>query len=218
MESNWEKYVPVVRYHAARLCKRTKVSFDDLFQSGCVGLFEALGRLDEDLSLPQQSHFVRQYIWHHVLRAIRELQHPVYIPLYLNRKINNNEIHISSISESFLDIEEGSQDKKSYSKSPHPNFVTSSNEVVSRCHYRRIVELSIYKLLESEQIDVIECLCFLLFHGLFNYPRFPLEDISKIIEISANTVSKKVLKVMRVLKVNVPIYYEKDSIFNGNGE
>ncbi len=217
-EERWNKYLATLKFQAARLCKITNIPFDDLYQNGFVGFLEALGRLDQTLSTTQQSRYIEQFIWHYLIKIIRELHHPVYIPLYLNSQINSQEISITTVQEEYIEVESFSQDKKTSSKSPHPNACEEINESCHHRHYRNILEKSINSLLSQGVIDQIEVVSFLLFHGLFNYPLFPLEDISRLLGISSNTVSKKVLKVMRLLKDAVPAQFSKACIFGDGNE
>jgi RNA polymerase sigma factor (sigma-70 family) len=214
-EGNWVIYVPIVKRYAAKFCRVTKLSYEELFQSGFVGLLEALGKLDvKTFEAPQQLRFIETHVWHHVLRAVRELQHPVYIPLYLNVKINRNEVSFSSVSDIDVDLESGLQDQKNSAKRATSNFTSVQDDKISRLHFRRILEEAISELKRDKEINENEAICFFLFHGLFDFPRHPLESISSILGIKTNTVSKKILKVMKLLKEQLPQIFSRGEVFN----
>ena len=213
----WHNFQSIVLYHAARLCRVTRISYDDLYQSGMLGLFEAMERLNESMVLPQQVKFVERYVWHYILKTIRELQHPVYIPLHLNKRVNSGEVKFSSVSDEVLEYTPSDEDnsgKATHSKSTVGCgcFQTDNGEV-DGIHYCLIIRRSLSYLVESRLVDGTEVVCFIIFHGLFDYPRYPIEQIAKIVGISANTASKKVLKVRKCLKDAIPQLFNKETVF-----
>ena len=211
-QEQWAEYLHLVKRHANRLRKRTKLSYDDLFQAGCVGLLEALEKLRDDFVPSQKSRFIETYVWHNILKVIRELQHPVYIPLHLNRRINNQEVTFSSVSSDNLDFDETPKNFKDVCRSGS-NGTSYHIDILTCTHYRLILQRSLEYLVNTREIDDVELVCFVLFHGLFDSPKFCVEDISRIMSISSNTVSKKTLKTMRLLKEVVPKFYDLESVF-----
>lgn len=211
--NKWTGYVKYISFHAQRLGSSTKISPLDFFQSGVLGALEALERVEDIFDQHQIKAYVKQHIWHFMLKQIRELQHAVYIPLHLNRKINSGEVTFSSTLDENLENGTISQTRILISKNGRSD---NNNNITDQCHYRSVVASTLTRLYEDHKINNVELVCFVAHKGLFDYPKLTVEQIGKIVCLSPNTVSKKVLKVTRLFREETIEYYEKDEVFEVN--
>jgi hypothetical protein len=206
--NKWTGYVKFISFHAQRLGSSTKIPATDFFQSGVLGALEALERVENSFDQHQIKAYVKQHIWHFMLKQIRELQHAVYIPLHLNRKINSGEVSFSSTLDENLENGVISQTKISVSKNGK-----IENDTEDQCHYRSVVACTLTRLYTEKIINDVELVCFIAHRGLFGYPKLSVEQIGKVVNLSPNTVSKKVLKTTHLFRIEACEYYEKDEVF-----
>jgi hypothetical protein len=218
-EVNWEDFEPYIKYHSSRLSCSTSLSVEEFFQAGVLGALEGLEHVDTKYQRYQIIRFVKKYIFHFMLKQIRELQHAVYIPLHLNSKINSGKVKFSMVNNECLEMgalgtsRSSNPNKDQYQQKVHPDFAYDPDDLSKGCHYKRILECAFSKLKINGLLNEVEVLCYVLHNGLFSYPKFPLEQIGKIIGLAPNTVSKKVLKVSSLLKHVLFEAYDKESIF-----
>jgi RNA polymerase sigma factor (sigma-70 family) len=217
MMSNNEKFlhlvdvcVKTIERKALYFSKHSNVAYDDFYQSGFVGMILALQRLQEE-PVAKQIAYVRQYILHEMIKEIRMIQHPIYIPTHLNKKVNKGDVKFSRVnSDGYPQIFER---KDSPVKTVQPeveNTISDIQDKVLNFSHKQILQKSLDYLLKQKLILQESVICFNLFHGLFNYPKFSIEDIGKFFSISTNTASKRVLKVMKLLKEVTPKLFSKD--------
>lgn len=214
-DCNEEKQLQLVKFclnyikkKASYFSRRSNLEYEDFYQSGFEGMVVALQRLRLEEPLGKQIVFVIQYIAHEMIKEIRRCQHPVYIPTHLNKKINQGEVSFSRTS---ADKYPQLIERKERQSSAITIEVQKSVEQVSTAflnfNHREIIKKSFDYLLTKKIIVQEEIVCFNLFYGLFDYPRFPIEQIGKIFEIPTNTASKRVLKVMKCLKTTTPTLF-----------
>ncbi|MEL4358477.1 MULTISPECIES: sigma-70 family RNA polymerase sigma factor [unclassified Luteococcus] len=84
-EQAWEHFLlanlRLVIHHAARASRRTEVSFDELFQEGCVGLASALERFDHRQGVKFSTYgqpWVRNAVLQHAVTRGGQLEGPVW--------------------------------------------------------------------------------------------------------------------------------------------
>ena len=217
--TNWEQFLPYIKFQASRFSSTTRIPEADFYQAGVLGALEAIRQIDEVLySHSQVVRYVKTYIWHYMLKEIRELQHAVYIPLHLNRRINSGEVKFSITGEECLEI--GSLHPMKIGSDPdnkqhkvHPDFVVSGNETVRNCHYRGLFYNCLCAMKGNNQLNDVEIVCYLLYNGLFDFPKLTVEQIGKILSLSANTISKKVLKASGIVKRALLEQYDAEAVF-----
>jgi len=202
--------VKIIKRKALYFSKNSSVAYDDFYQSGFLGMILALQRLQEE-PIAKQITYVRQYILHEMIKEIRKIQHPVYIPTHLNKKVNKGDIKFIKVnSDSYPQLPERKDNPVKISQPEINNAVLESHDKILNFSHKQILQKSLNYLLEQNLIFQESIICFNLFHGLFGYPKFSVEDIGKFFSISTNTASKRVLKVMRLLKEVTPKLFSKD--------
>lgn len=217
--TSWDQFLPYIKFQASRLSSTTRIAEVDFYQAGVLGALEAICHIDEtSYSSSQIIRYVKTYIWHFMLKEIRQLQHAVYIPLHLNRKINSGEIKFSITGEECLEI--GSLHPTKIGLDPdnrqhkaHADYIIPTSQTIQRCHYRGVLYSCFCELKKSRQLNDVEIVCYLLYNSLFDFPKMTVEQIGKILGISANTVSKKVLRVSSAVKQTLLDQYDKNEIF-----
>lgn len=202
--------VKIIKRKALYFSKNSSVAYDDFYQSGFVGMILALQRLHEE-PIAKQITYVRQYILHEMIKEIRRTQHPVYIPMHLNKKINRGNIKFMRVnSDNYPQLPERKDSPIKINKPEINNAVLEAHDKILNFSHKQVIQKSLNYLLEQKLILQESIVCFNLFHGLFNYPKLPIEDIGKFFSISTNTASKRVLKVMKLLKEYTPKLFSKD--------
>ena len=203
----------IIKRKASYFSKNSGITYNDFYQSGFEGMMEALQRLDYKEPAAKQITYIRQYILHEMIKEIRRTSHPVYIPTHLNKKVNNGEIKFVRVnSDDYPQIPERKDSKIKTSQIEISSAVLSIEDKITNLNHKQIIQKSLDYLFQQSLITQEEIICFNLFHGLFNYPRFPIEDIGKFFSISTNTASKRVLKVMKLLKEITPKLFSKSQL------
>jgi len=200
----------IIKRKASYFSKNSSISYDDFYQSGFVGMTLALHRLHEE-PIAKQITYVSQYILHEMIKEIRNTQHPVYIPTHLNKRVNSGDIKFSRVnSDDYPQIPERKDTQIKLNQVEISNTLASTSEKILNFSHKQVLQKSLNFLFQQGLVSQESIICFNLFHGLFDYPKFPIEDIGKFFLISTNTASKRVLKVMKLLKEYTPKLFSKD--------
>ena len=203
----------IIKRKASYFSKSSSITYNDFYQSGFEGMMLALGRLDHEKPVAKQITYVRQYILHEMIKEIRTNQHPVYIPTHLNKKVNNGDIKFSKVtSDEYPQLPERKDSLVKLNLTEVSIAIIDAIDKVTHLSHKQMVQKSLNCLIQQGLISQEEVICFNLFHGLFDYPKFPIEDIGKFFSISTNTASKRVLKVMKLLKEITPKLFSKEQI------
>jgi len=205
--------VKIIKRKASYYSKNSSITYNDFYQSGFEGMILALRRLEHGEPIAKQISYVRQYILHEMIKEIRRVQHPVYIPTHLNKKVNKGDIKFSRVnSDEYPQLPERKDSSFKSTGVEVASAVLDSEDNLKRLGYKNIIQKSLNHIFDQGLISQESIICFNLFHGLFDYPKFPIEDIGKFFQISTNTASKKVLKVMKLLKEFMPKLFSKDQL------
>lgn len=215
MYCNEEKQFQLVKFCLNYIRKKSKyfscrsnLEYEDFYQSGFEGMMVALQKLRPEEPLGKQIVFVVQYIVHEMVKEIRRCQHPVYIPTHLNKKINSGELTFSRTNaDKYPQLIERKEKQSSDMVMGLQKSAKQTSDVFLNLNHREMLEKSFNYLLVEKMVVPEEIVCFNLFYGLFSYPKFPIEQIGKFFKIPTNTASKRILKVMKLLKSVVPALF-----------
>lgn len=203
----------IIKRKASYFSKNSSITYNDFYQSGFEGMIMALRRLDHERPIAKQVTYVRQYILHEMIKEIRICQHPVYIPTHLNKRVNSGDIKFPKVnSDEYPQLPERRDSTVKVTHAEIDSAVTAVTDRILNFSHKQMIQKSLNYLLQQSLVSQEEIICFNLFHGLFNYPKFPIEDIGRFFTISTNTASKRVLKVMKLLKEFTPKLFSKDQI------
>ncbi len=203
----------IIKRKASYFSKSSSITYDDFYQSGFEGMIMALHRLDCEKPIAKQVTYVKQYILHEMIKEIRISQHPVYIPTHLNKKVNSGGIKFSKVnSDEYPQLPERKDSTVRVTLTEVASAITDIADGILNFSHKQMIQKSLNYLLEQSLVSQEEIVCFNLFHGLFNYPKFPIEDIGRLFTISTNTASKRVLRVMKLLKEFTPKFFSKDQL------
>ncbi len=203
----------IIKRKASYFSRSSSITYNDFYQSGFEGMMVALSRLDHEMPTAKQITYIRQYILHEMIKEIRIGQHPVYVPTHLNKKVNSGDIKFSKVnSDEYPQLPERKDSTVRVTLTEVASAVTDITDGILNFSHKQMIQKSLNYLLQQSLVSQEEIVCFNLFHGLFDYPKFPIEDIGRFFVISTNTASKRVLRVMKLLKEFTPKFFSKDQL------
>lgn len=180
---------------AIRLASSCSLEFDELVQAGWLAFYETIEKLEnnkEDYNIYQMVKYMRLQIHHEMIKVVRTLCHPFYVPLYLNKRVQDTKHTYHRL-----------QGDRVIDKDNEPSAILPDiKERINQVEHLHDLEVLFNKLvcnLDHFNICETDLVIFMMHTGIFGVQRTSVSAIAKLYGISVTQVKEIYEKVLHAL-------------------